>query len=102
MPLLGGMAAGTAANRAVGSAPRAELMALAAAAPDCAALRLIVERLLDGLDAAAVPRAGTGWRDRTAGTTAGGWRTIRAQMNPGAPILRHASRLAVTPPRPSP
>ncbi|GGJ37311.1 FUSC family protein [Neoroseomonas lacus] len=93
-PLLAGMAAGTAANRAVGPVPRGELMALTAAAPDCAALRPIVARLLDGLDAAAAPGADTDWRDRTAGTTAGGWRAIRAQMHRGAPILRHASRLA--------
>lgn len=93
-PLLGGMAAGVAANRAVGLAPRAELMALAAAAPECAALRPIVARLVDGLDAAATPSADTGWRDSSASTTAGGWRAIRAQMHRGSPILRHAARLA--------
>jgi uncharacterized membrane protein YccC len=93
-PLLAGMAAGAAANRAVDLAPRAELLAHAAAAPACAALRPIVARLLDGLDAAAALGGQAGWRDGAASTTAGGWRAIRAQLHRGAPILRHALRLA--------
>lgn len=94
-PLLAERAAGTAANRVLSLTPRAELLAHAESAPDCRALRPIVARLLDGLDAAAIPGAAAEWRDRPAGTTTGGWRAIRAQLHRDAPILRHALRMAV-------
>ncbi|MEO3471010.1 FUSC family protein [Roseomonas sp. CAU 1739] len=92
-PLLRDLAQDPATNRAVGFAPQVALLAQAAAAPGCAALRPIVARLLEGLDAA--PAQAASWRDTSIATAAGGWRAIGAQLRRDALLLRHALRVAV-------
>ena len=96
-PLLRDMAAGTAAKRPAALAPRIEVLAHAAAAPGCAALRPIVMRLLDGLDmatASAAVATAAAWRDAPIPAAPGGWQAIRAQLHRDAPVLRHALRLS--------
>ncbi|MBW6400259.1 FUSC family protein [Roseomonas sp. HJA6] len=94
-PLLEELAVATVAQRPCSVAPRAELLAHVAALPESASLRPVIERLLDGLDAAAAPASrgnAPTWGEPPGGT---GWTAIRAQLRPGTPLLRHALRLAV-------